>query len=109
MRWELTSGENPAYPQRHENCYLFAGTKGSLAVPKMEWWHYGDQVGWHDPLICERLAVEQVDPLARQIRHFCRVIRGEEQPLITAADAARTLAVTLSVNEASRTGRPVQF
>ena len=32
--WELTSGEAPNYPQRPENCYLFAGTAGSLAVPE---------------------------------------------------------------------------
>jgi predicted dehydrogenase len=30
--WEITSGEAPNYPQRPENCYLFAGTEGSLAV-----------------------------------------------------------------------------
>jgi predicted dehydrogenase len=36
--WELASGENAAYPRQDQPCYLFAGTKGSLAVPNMALW-----------------------------------------------------------------------
>ncbi len=107
--WEITSGEAPNYPQRPENCYFFAGTEGSLTVPKLELWRYSGDKGWHAPLSREVLTVTHEDPLARQLRHFCRVIRGEETPRITGMDATRTLAATLAVNEAARTGRTIDL
>jgi predicted dehydrogenase len=107
--WEITSGEAANYPQRPENCYLFAGTKGSLAVPKLELWHYPGDSGWEAPLACERLEVAAEDPQVRQLRHFCRVVRGEEEPIITGTDATQTLSVTLAVGEAAETGRRIDL
>jgi predicted dehydrogenase len=107
--WELTSGEAPDFPRQDENCYLFAGTKGSLSVPKLELWRYAFDEGWQAPLAREAVAVDPADPLARQLRHFCRAVRGEEAPRITGADAARTLAVTLGVAQAAASGRVVDF
>ena len=107
--WEMTSGEAANYPRRPENCYLFAGTKGSLAVPRLDLWHYPGESGWEAPLACERLEVAAEDPQVRQLRHFCRVVRGEEEPLITGTDATRTLAATLAVREAAQTGRRIEL
>lgn len=107
--WELTSGENPFYPRNDENCYLISGTEGALAVPRLELWRYGAQSGWGQPLLRERLGVEMCDPLLRQIRHFCAVIRGEAAAKITGRDAARTLMATEAVFEAARTGRTVEL
>lgn len=106
--WELSSGENKAYPQRDGHCYLIAGSEGSLALPKLDLWSYEGKPGWWEPLRQETLAVDPVEPLAEQIRHFCAVIRGTEQPITNAADAARTLAVVEAVAEAARTGGPVE-
>lgn len=105
--WELSSGENPAYPRQHENCYFFCGTQGSLALPRMELWTYGTQKGWYAPLSRQVLQVQGEDPQVRQLRHFCRVIRGEEAPRTGGADATRTLAVTLAVRQAALSGAPV--
>ena len=105
--WELTTGESPIYPQRSENCYLFAGTKGSLTVPKLELWRYSGEQSWTAPLEKETIEVAVEDPLTRQLRHFARVIRGEEAPRITGADATRTLAATLAVTESATCGRAV--
>lgn len=106
--WELSSGENPAYPQQHENCYFFCGTQGSLALPRLELWSYAGPQGWHAPLSRELLEVKGEEPLARQLRHFCRVIRGEEQPRSGGEDATRTLAATLAVRQAALSGSPVR-
>jgi predicted dehydrogenase len=105
--WELTTGESPIYPQRSENCYLFAGTEGSLSVPKLELWRYRGAQSWTSPLEKEMIEVAAEDPLTRQLRHFARVIRGEEAPRITGADATRTLAATLAVCESAASGRAV--
>lgn len=82
--------------------FLF-GTAGSLSLPRLDLWRYGDQPGWHAPLCHERIEVAQADPYAEQLRHFVRVLRGEELPVSSGADATRTLAATLAVHEAART------
>ncbi|MCG2629025.1 Gfo/Idh/MocA family oxidoreductase [Bradyrhizobium sp. WYCCWR 13023] len=105
--WELTSGENPAYPKQDQPCYIFSGTVGSLSVPNMELWSYAQQSGWYAPLARESIAPAAVDPLAEQLRHFCAVIAGREQPLISAEDAMGTLAVVEAVSEAARTGQKI--
>ena len=105
--WEISSGENPVYPCEHENCYFFSGTSGSLALPAMELWSYRGKSGWHAPLTKEAIAVKDEDPLVRQLRHFCDVIRGKEKPRIDAEDGLRTLAALQAVNQAASSGRPV--
>jgi predicted dehydrogenase len=105
--WELASGENPAYPRQDQPCYIFSGTEGSLSVPNMELWSYAQQPGWYAPLSRETIAPPSFDPLAEQLRHFCAVIAGREQPLISAEDAMGTLAVVEAISEAARTGQKV--
>jgi predicted dehydrogenase len=103
--WEVTSGEYDYYPRHAENCYFLSGTEGSLAVPKMELWKYGEKKGWYTPLSREVLPVKAEDSQSRQLRHFCRVIRGEEAPRSSGADATRTLAAVLAMHVSARTGR----
>lgn len=91
--WELTSGEYDFYPRERENCYFFTGTEASLGFPTMELWKYVGRKGWYAPLSRETLDVRPGDSQARQLQHFCRVIRGEEPPRVSGADALRTLAV----------------
>jgi predicted dehydrogenase len=102
--WELTSGENAAYPRQDQPCYLFAGTKGSLSVPNMELWSYPGDGGWYAPLGRTELAAAVLDPLVEQLRHFLAVIARREAPLISVEDAMGTLAVVEAVKEAARTG-----
>jgi predicted dehydrogenase len=105
--WELTSGENTAYPKQDQPCYLFAGTRGSLAVPTMELWSYPGDGGWYAPLRRAEVTAATLDPLVEQLRHFLAVIAGHEAPLISVEDAMGTLAVVEAVKEAARTGERI--
>jgi predicted dehydrogenase len=106
--WEQTSGENKSYDHHgDEDCYVIAGTNGSLEVPTMRLRHYAGERSWWAPLTTKTLPLPDVDPLANQLAHFCQVIRGEVTPRVTAADARKTLQVTLAVAEAARTERAV--
>jgi predicted dehydrogenase len=107
--WELTSGENPIYPRTEESCYLIGGTNGSLSIPHLDVWQNQERRGWWEPIHQERLAVEKRDPLALQIRHFCQVIRREEQPLVTGREGLNTLKVIIAVKNAAATGQRVQI
>jgi predicted dehydrogenase len=107
--WELTSGEDKAYPHTDECCYLVGGTEGSVSIPRLEVWrHAGDQ-GWWAPIERQRRVVPEQDPLALQLRQFCKVARREEAPLLSGREAMKTLETTLAVKESAATGNEVRL
>jgi predicted dehydrogenase len=92
--WELTSGENKAYPHTDQFCYLVAGTKGSLTVPRLDVWsHEGD--GWWTPIQSARSIEPEQDPLTLQMRHFCAVNRAVVRAASAASKAADFLLAFL--------------
>ncbi|TBU99044.1 Gfo/Idh/MocA family protein [Phytopseudomonas dryadis] len=105
--WELSAGENPVYPRQPDQpCYLLAGTRGALSIPQLKHWHYAeDGAGWHQPLLQqpEPYAAEQA--LRQQLVHFVEVARGQAAPLVSAADAGRTLALYEAIRAAAESGR----
>ena len=107
--YELTSGENRDYFETDQDCYFFLGTEGSLSFPNMEVWSHphGRQKGWWEPLMRRSEEVPWSSPFTAQLDHFCKVIRQQDEPVITAADGLLTLATTLAINESSVTGRSV--
>lgn len=105
--WELTSGENPAFPRNRDDCYFISGSAGSLAVPSMRLWTYGAERGWNAPLQLTQLAQDEADPLARQLAHFCAVIRREAEPACSGEDGAKTLAATLAIHESAAAKRDI--
>ena len=38
--YELTAGENPAYPVTNQSAYMIGGTKGSIQFPNLKYWFY---------------------------------------------------------------------
>lgn len=106
--WELTAGENPAYPRTSESCYYIAGREGALSIPRLELWRHGPEGHWWTPVASERMvtppagAMVSADPLVNQLRHFRDVARGKSVPVLDARGAARTLEVTLSILESAR-------
>lgn len=108
--WEQTSGENRAYDHHaDEDCYVLSGERGSLSVPTLRLRTYEGQASWFAPLATTRQPVPEADPIRRQLAHFCAVLRGEAAPRVSAEDATRTLAATLAIAEAARSGRRVRL
>lgn len=104
--WEQTSGENASYARAaDQDCYLIAGTRGSIGVPTMRLRTYPGERSWWQPFETETVDVESADPLARQLDHFGAVIRGEVPPRVTGFDALQTLKVTLAIAVAATTGK----
>ena len=106
--WELTSGENKAYPFTDQSCYFVAGTKASLSIPRLEVWSHGDGA-WMDPIASERLVVPEQDPLVLQLRHFLDIIAEGATPVIDGREGMRTLETTLAVTEAAASGGIVRL
>ena len=95
--WEQTARENLTYHHDStENCYHIAGTRGSLSVPTMTLHCFEGKTepSWWNPMLTTVDPSDVVDPLHRQLQHFCSVIRGEEEPIVGAADGCRNLQIT---------------
>ncbi len=110
--WELTSGENPAYPQQHdENCYWIAGTRGSLSVPTLTTrFHPEEQESsWWQRMTETVPTRAQVDPLSRQLAHFLAVVRGEAVPRVSVEDGLANLRVVEAISLASTSARMISL
>lgn len=107
--YECTMGENPFFFPTKGDIYHYLGTKASLTFPGMVKVHYADpaRTGWQHPISTSRVRVKRRDPYVDQLKHFCRVVRGQEEPRTGGEDALRTLAVTMAVWESGQSGRPI--
>ena len=104
--WEQTSQENKAYPTyEDEDAYVVVGTHGSLAIPTMRLKYYERDAdrSWWKPFKTRMVPLTRADPLALQIEHFAKVIRGEQKPLVTGRDGLQNLRVVEAIAEAART------
>ena len=108
--FEASTSENKDFAHLGDCCYRFVGSEGSLEFPKMSLWQYSNpkEAAWHFPMIKTQEIVGPGHPLIRQVEHFGNVIKGEEQPRSSAKDAANTLSATLSVIEASQSGKTIK-
>lgn len=108
--WEMTSGENPAYPHYpNEACYHFAGTNGSLDFPSMMGKTYACEKSWWKPFEEFQLECDHLDPLRVQIDHFTEVVRRRAEPLVSAEDGFRNLHVVEAIKTSISTGRTVKI
>lgn len=110
--WEQTSQENQAYASYpDEDCYVIAGTQGSLSVPTLRIKRYRqpDRRSWMDPFEESVVAIQRADPLVRQMAHFAQVIRGEEPPRVTVLDGYRNQRVVGAIAQAAQTGQLVEL
>lgn len=106
--WEMTSGENPAYPFfPNQNCYHFAGSMGSLDFPSMRFRTYlgTSEESWWAAFAEGRLEVSRIDPLKAQLDHFVAVARGLAAPRVSARDGYLNMVVLQAIMDAGQEGR----
>jgi len=111
---EQGSAESPNFPQSGQNAYRLVGTKGSLELPILRRWgpRIPGEIGWNKPLTGTDIAPPYHDPYQAQLRHFQRLVRLDEAPMVSVIDGANTLAATLAVSQSSSQGSvcaPVRF
>jgi predicted dehydrogenase len=110
--WEQTSQENKAYPTyEDEDCYLVAGTNGSLAIPTMRLKTYPRPMDrtWRKPFELGDVGKVREDPIKLQMEHFGALVRGEMDPLVSARDGLQNLRVTEAIVAAARSGSTVEL
>ncbi len=105
--WEQTSQEDKSYAAYlDEDCYVVAGTNGSLGIPTMRLKTYANPAerSWLKPFQCETVEIDRANPLERQLENFCAVIRGEAQPVVTARDGLQNLRAIDAITRAASRG-----
>jgi predicted dehydrogenase len=110
--WEQTSQENKAYASyADEDCYVIAGTNGSLSIPTMRLKTYPrpEDRSWWKPFEVGVVGMLREDPLKHQLEHFGAVIRGEATPLVSARDGLANLRVTEAIAAAARAGSTIEL
>ena len=110
--WEQTSQENKAYASYDdEDCYVITGTNGSLSVPTMRLKTYPrpEDRSWWKEFEVGTVGMVRDDPLTHQLEHFCAVIRGEVEPLVSARDGLENLRITEAIANAAKTGQTIHL
>lgn len=105
--YEMTAGENPAYPRTDQSAYVIGGRYGSLAIPNLTVWSQRDGPDWWAPIDATPVIFAERDPLVAQLEHFCAVINGADAPLVTAQDGLRAVQVVEAIKQAARTGAAI--
>ena len=112
--WERATADNPQTPTSGQNCYRFYGTQGSFEFPNIALWRNepGGEPSWLRSIRSDKRELPPRAALRDQLASCCRVVRGEEQPAVSARDGLATLAATTAVLESARTGlamRPAEL
>ena len=104
--WDQSTEETLAFPFLPDGvAYRLVGTRGALSVPNLAKYSYDPSVSgdWHSPLSRTYLPFAPRGSFQAQLDHFVEVARGEAEPLVSAEDASRTLALVEAAALAART------
>ncbi|MBN3724694.1 Gfo/Idh/MocA family protein [Burkholderia sp. Ac-20379] len=110
--WEQTSQENKAYPTyADEDCYVVAGTNGSLSIPTMRLKTYArhEDRSWWKPFEAGTVGMVRDDPIKHQMAHFGAVARREAAPRVSARDGLKNLRVTEAIVAAAASATVVEL
>ncbi|MEU6117432.1 Gfo/Idh/MocA family oxidoreductase [Streptomyces sp. NPDC047117] len=103
--WDQATEDDPSFPYRPDgSCYSIAGTTGSLSFPQLAHYHHEGTSDWTRPLSTRFVPKGTGDSYTNQLRHFVAVARGEAEPAVSVADAARTLALIETAQRAAESG-----
>lgn len=104
--WELTSGENPAYPRQPSDCYYVSGTEGSLAIPSLTVERYSSSSdrSWWNTLYSHTTDFLSNDPIVAQLDHFSQVVLGKVAPKVTVLDGCNNMQIADAILRSSEKG-----
>lgn len=109
--YEANCQEDKGFSPTLKDSYYIFGTKASIAMPSMEKYYYieEEREGWRWPITNARIEVPRVNPMLEEMIHFCKIIRGEEEPIITLEEAKKNLEIIIAIKESARTGKAIQL
>jgi predicted dehydrogenase len=110
--WEQTSQENKAYASYDdEDCYVVAGTMGSLSIPTLRLKTYANAQdrSWYTPYQCSTVTLKREDPLVLQMAHFVDMVQHNVPPRVSTQDGLQNLLVVEAIVKAAQTKQSVRL
>ena len=104
--FESGTGENPTIPKLGKDFLRVFGTQGTMSLPEGIWI---DQGGWTEQLKWEELEVMEEKPFDAQLRHFIKVIKGEEEPSCNVEEGLRAMVVCDAVQRSIKKRKPIDI
>ncbi len=107
--YELTAGENPAYPITNQSAYMIGGTKGSLQFPNLKYWFYEKERSWWNKIFVNEDKNKKDDnTLINQIDHFADVVSKKVKPKVNGNDGLTSLKIFAAITKSAKTGKKVK-
>jgi len=95
--FEAGTAENPNIAASHQDMWWIIGSKASISFPSLTLWSGSDS--WGQAQTVSTLPYQQTVPLHAQLDHFIAAMSGMATPMITVADAARSLEITFHIEQ----------
>ena len=108
--YELTAGENSAYPITKQSAYMIGGTKGSLQFPNLKYWFYKKERSWWNKIFVNEDKNKKDDnTLVNQIDHFADVVTKKAKPKVNGNDGLISLKIFAAITKSAKTGKKVRI
>ena len=108
--YELTAGENPAYPVTDQSAYYIGGTKGSIQFPNLQNWHYKTERSWWNKIFFYKDKMKKDNnTLVNQIEHFSDVVRKKTKPKVNGQDGLISLKIFDAITKSAKSGKKVKI
>ncbi len=107
--YELTAGENPAYPITNQSAYFIGGTKGSIQFPNLKHWYNRGERSWWKPIYHKDFNIRLSRfTLINQIDHLCDVVSGKAKPKVSGNDGLQSLKIFDAIIRSTKTGKKIR-
>ena len=108
--YELTAGENPAYPITNQSAYYIGGTLGSVQFPNLKHWYNKGERSWWKQIYHDDMNVRLSRfTLINQVDHFCDVVKRKTKPKVTGEDGLQSLKIFAAITKSAKTGKKVKI
>ena len=108
--YELTAGENPAYPVTNQSAYMIGGTKGSIQFPNLKYWFYKKERSWWNKILLKSDINKKDDnTLVNQIDHFSDVVLKKVKPKVNGNDGLNSLKIFAAITKSAKTGKKIKI
>ena len=108
--YELTSGENPAYPVTNQSSYYIGGTKGSVQFPNLKhWYNKKERSWWKNIFHKDESTRSSKHTLVNQIDHLCHVVRNKAKPKVNGYDGLISLKILDAILRSSKSGKKIKI
>ena len=108
--YELTAGENPAYPVTNQSAYMIGGTKGSIQFPNLKYWFYKKERSWWNKIFLKSdIKKKDNNTLVNQIDHFSDVVLKKVKPKVNGNDGLNSLKIFAAITKSAKTGKKIKI